>query len=99
VTSNPPATWYKGMLPVRNCKCSACLYAASLGTPYREGTHLPSSFPSSSTVDPQIALIKELREILKVASCPNFDCTEGAIMPEGDQCQWCAERDRLCKTT
>jgi hypothetical protein len=33
----PPGTWYEGMQPVPDCQCSACLYAVSLGTPFRAG--------------------------------------------------------------
>lgn len=37
----PPFPWYEGMEPVRDCQCSACLYAVSLGSPYRKGSWTP----------------------------------------------------------
>lgn len=36
MTPKPPPLWYEGMEPVRDCPCSACQYAVSIGSPYRE---------------------------------------------------------------
>ena len=48
-----------------------------------------------------IEAVKPLKELLRVAKCPNAHCVDGVIQ-EGFpddyqvfQCQWCAERDAL----
>ena len=44
------------------------------------------------------------QEMLKVATCPNRNCSDGAIIstgpdPEYEQCQWCYERAMLIDAT
>ena len=41
--------------------------------------------------------IKKMRELLRVATCPDLTCDEGIAQVAGEfvRCQWCAERDEL----
>lgn len=35
-----------------------------------------------------------LVHLVKSARCPN-SCVNGRLLPDGDQCQWCAERSQF----
>jgi len=49
------------------------------------------------------AIIKLTRDLLWIAKCPDTDCDNEGTVDEHNgschQCQWCYERDKVCRHT
>lgn len=40
-------------------------------------------------------LLDEMARLLPIAQCPQFGCISGQLQPDGEQCQFCFERDQV----